>query len=80
MRLSLTPFRRRIAAFLHVYQRDGRITSICRDCQATVAIETNEIDLHESEKAHGCAGLNMHLLLHPQTGRLFRAPGPPGAA
>jgi hypothetical protein len=24
--------------------------------------------------------LNMHLLLRPQPGRLFRAPGPPGAA
>ena len=36
--------------FLHAYRSDGMISSICRRCQVTVAINPNEIELRLSER------------------------------
>lgn len=50
--------------FLHAYRSDGTISSICRRCQVTVAINSNEIELRMPEGAHICSNLDLNRLLH----------------
>lgn len=52
--------------FLHSYKVDGCITSICSQCQVTVATELNEIDLRRSESLHVCSALDVGSLLRPE--------------
>lgn len=50
--------------FLHAYRSDGKISSICRRCQVTVAIKPDEIELRMPEGAHICSNLDLNRLLH----------------
>jgi len=40
--------------FLHAFQANGTISSICRRCLRIIASEPNEIDLRKLEDAHTC--------------------------
>lgn len=52
--------------FLHAFRFDGSVSSICRQCQMTVARKFNEIDLRKPEATHTCGGLNLRSMLHPE--------------
>jgi hypothetical protein len=50
--------------FLHAFCSDGRVSSICRRCQITIATKSNEIDLRKPEEWHICSNLDLAQGLH----------------
>lgn len=40
--------------FVHRWNQDGTIDSICRECFVTVAASKREVDLDQSERLHVC--------------------------
>ena len=51
-------------AFLHAFQANGTISSICRRCLRTIASKPNEIDLRKLEDAHTCLNNSMRGVFH----------------
>jgi len=45
--------------FLHAFQANGTISSICRRCLRTIASMPNEIDLRKLEGTHSCMDYSM---------------------
>ena len=45
--------------FLHAFQANGTISSICRRCLRTIARKPNEIDLRKLEDSHTCLDYSM---------------------
>jgi hypothetical protein len=45
--------------FLHAFQANGTISSICRRCLRTIASMPNEIDLGKLEDSHTCLDYSM---------------------
>lgn len=48
-----------LPTFLHAFQANGTISSICRRCLRTIATKPNEIDLRKLEDAHTCLGYSV---------------------